>query len=92
MNKIEGRNPVLESLRAGKQMKKIFIKRGISKDPKIHKIIALAAKNKLFVNEVSVLQIQGIGVGLANTIKDNQPLPQGKEVTTKRVIPTLKPY
>ena len=50
-SKIEGRNPVLEALKSGRQIDKIYIKKGeIQGSAK--KIFALARANKIIISEV----------------------------------------
>lgn len=45
--KIEGRNPVLEALRAHKKIKKLFIKQTIEPDQKVSEILELAQKQRI---------------------------------------------
>jgi len=54
MKYLEGRNPVLEGLQAGKQIKHIYFKKGINKDAKIKRILNTATKRKIIVKECSV--------------------------------------
>jgi len=49
---IEGRNPVLEALRAGTQLNKIFLEKGIKFDQKISEISKRAKKKKIRVEFV----------------------------------------
>lgn len=49
---IEGRNPILEALRAETPLQKILIEKNIKKDQKILEIIQLAKKNRLQIQEV----------------------------------------
>ena len=47
---IEGRNPVLEALRAGTPLDKLFLEKNIKVDEKISEILKLAQKNKVKVS------------------------------------------
>jgi 23S rRNA (guanosine2251-2'-O)-methyltransferase len=66
---IEGRNPVLESLRAGANINKIFMNEGSRHDSKVEEILSLAAKQgieikfkpKNFLNKMAQTKIhQGV--------------------------------
>ena len=49
--KIEGRNPVIEAIRSGRTIDKIFVQAG-EKNGSIRKIIAMAKENKIVITEV----------------------------------------
>lgn len=49
-DKVEGRNPVLEALRSGRSINKIFIAKG-DKEGSINQIIALAKEKKVVIQE-----------------------------------------
>ncbi len=53
---IEGRNPVLEALKAGKSIEKIYLQKG-EKQGSVVKIINLAQKNKIPVTEIDKFKI-----------------------------------
>lgn len=44
---IEGRNPVLEALKAGTQIFELFVEEGVRHDEKVDQIFRLSAKNKI---------------------------------------------
>ena len=56
---IEGRNPVLEALKSGKSIEKIYIQKG-EKQGSVVKIINLAQKNKIPVTEVDKNKINSM--------------------------------
>ena len=56
---IEGRNPVLEALKSGKSIEKIYIQKG-EKQGSVVKIISLAQKNKIPVTEVDKNKINSM--------------------------------
>lgn len=49
-NKIEGRNPVIEAIKSGRSIDKIFVQSG-EKNGSIRKVIALAKENKIVIVE-----------------------------------------
>jgi 23S rRNA (guanosine2251-2'-O)-methyltransferase len=56
--KLEGRNPVLEALKAGREIDKIFIQKGASGS--IAKIIGIARDNNIIVQEVERQKLDSI--------------------------------
>ena len=51
LDKIEGRNPILEHLRAGKDINRLFIQKG-DRSGSINEIIALAREKKIVITEI----------------------------------------
>ena len=51
MGKIEGRNPVMEAIKSGRSIDKLYVQSG-DKNGSIRQIIALARKNKIVITEV----------------------------------------
>ena len=51
LDKIEGRNPVLEHLRAGKDINRLYVQKG-DRSGSINEIIALAKEKKVVITEV----------------------------------------
>ena len=51
LSKIEGRNPVMEAIKSGRSIDKLYVQSGV-KNGSIRQIIALARKNKIVITEV----------------------------------------
>ena len=51
LSKIEGRNPVMEAIKSGRSIDKLYVQSG-EKNGSIRQIIALARKNKIVITEV----------------------------------------
>jgi 23S rRNA (guanosine2251-2'-O)-methyltransferase len=56
---LEGRNPVLEALRSGRSINKIFVAKG-EKEGSINQIIAIARDNKIVVQDVERSKLDGM--------------------------------
>jgi 23S rRNA (guanosine2251-2'-O)-methyltransferase len=59
INLIEGRNPVLEALKSGREIDKIFIQKGAG-EGSIRQIIAIAREKKILVKEVDKAKLDGL--------------------------------
>ncbi|MCG8541722.1 MAG: 23S rRNA (guanosine(2251)-2'-O)-methyltransferase RlmB [Clostridia bacterium] len=64
-NIIEGRNPVIEALRSGRDIEKILISKG-NKEGSIKKIMAMAKENRVFVQYVDKNKINQISTSGAH--------------------------
>ena len=51
LDKIEGRNPILEHLRAGKDINRLYVQKG-DRSGSINEIIALAKEKKVVITEI----------------------------------------
>lgn len=60
-NRIEGRNPVIEALKSGRTIDKIFIQSG-EKNGSVKKIIALAREKKIVITEVDRQRLDKLSV------------------------------
>lgn len=58
MRQIEGRNPVLEALRAGTKISKIYFSEHIEKDKRIEEIEALARKKYIKIEEADLSKME----------------------------------
>ncbi|HYE08950.1 MAG TPA: 23S rRNA (guanosine(2251)-2'-O)-methyltransferase RlmB [Patescibacteria group bacterium] len=61
MNLIEGRNPVLEALKSGREIDKIFIQKGAS-EGSIRQIIAIAREKNLLIKEVDKIKLDNLSL------------------------------
>ena len=59
INLIEGRNPVLEALKSGREIDKIFIQKGAG-EGSIRQIIAIAREKKILIKEVDKAKLDGL--------------------------------
>ncbi len=64
-NIIEGRNPVIEALRSGRDIEKILISKG-NKEGSIKKIMAMAKENRVFIQYVDKNKINQISTSGAH--------------------------
>lgn len=64
-NIIEGRNPVMEALRSGRDIEKILISKG-NKEGSIKKIMAMAKENRVFIQYVDKNKINQISTSGAH--------------------------
>ncbi len=67
-NIIEGRNPVIEALRSGRDIEKILISKG-NKEGSIKKIMAMAKENRVFIqyvdkNKINQISTSGVHQGV----------------------------
>ena len=60
-NRIEGRNPVLEALKSGREIDKIFVQSG-EKNGSLKKIIAVAREKKIVVTETERRRLDAMSV------------------------------
>lgn len=60
-NKIEGRNPVIEAIKSGRTIDKLFVQSG-EKNGSIKKIIALAREKKIVITEVDRQRLDKLSV------------------------------
>ena len=63
--KLEGRNPVMEALKAGRTIDKILVSKG-EKEGSIRKIIAMAKEKNIIVQEVDRAKLDSISVTRAH--------------------------
>ncbi len=61
INLIEGRNPVLEALKSGREIDKIFIQKGAG-EGSIRQIIAMAREKNILIKEVDKAKLDGLSV------------------------------
>lgn len=61
INLIEGRNPVLEALKSGREIDKIFIQKGAN-EGSIRQIIAIAREKNLLIKEVDKIKLDNLSV------------------------------
>lgn len=61
INLIEGRNPVLEALKSGREIDKIFIQKGAS-EGSIRQIIAIAREKNLLIKEVDKAKLDNLSL------------------------------
>lgn len=61
INLIEGRNPVLEALKSGREIDKIFIQKGAN-EGSIRQIIAIAREKNLLIKEVDKVKLDNLSV------------------------------
>jgi 23S rRNA (guanosine2251-2'-O)-methyltransferase len=61
INLIEGRNPVLEALKSGREIDKIFIQKGAS-EGSIRQIIAIAREKNLLIKEVDKIKLDNLSL------------------------------
>lgn len=66
INLIEGRNPVLEALKSGREIDKLFIQKGITQGS-IRQIIAIAREKNILIKEVDKAKLDGL-----STTKNHQ--------------------
>lgn len=66
INLIEGRNPVLEALKSGREIDKLFIQKGITQGS-IRQIIAIAKEKNILIKEVDKAKLDGL-----STTKNHQ--------------------
>lgn len=59
INLIEGRNPVLEALKSGREIDKIFVQKGVG-EGSIRQIIAIAREKKILIKEVDKAKLDGL--------------------------------
>jgi 23S rRNA (guanosine2251-2'-O)-methyltransferase len=59
INLIEGRNPVLEALKSGREIDKIFVQKG-ALEGSIRQIIAIAREKKILIKEVDKAKLDGL--------------------------------
>ncbi len=59
INLIEGRNPVLEALKSGREIDKIFVQKDAG-EGSIRQIIAIAREKKLLIKEVDKAKLDGL--------------------------------
>ncbi len=59
INLIEGRNPVLEALKSGREIDKIFVQKGVG-EGSIRQIIAIARDKKILIKEVDKAKLDGL--------------------------------
>lgn len=61
INLIEGRNPVLEALKSGREIDKIFVQKGAN-EGSIRQIIAIAREKNLLIKEVDKVKLDNLSV------------------------------
>jgi 23S rRNA (guanosine2251-2'-O)-methyltransferase len=61
INLIEGRNPVLEALKSGREIDKIFIQKGAN-EGSIRQIIAIAREKNLLIKEVDKIKLDNLSL------------------------------
>jgi 23S rRNA (guanosine2251-2'-O)-methyltransferase len=66
INLVEGRNPVLEALKSGREIDKLFIQKGITQGS-IRQIIAIAKDRNILIKEVDKAKLDGL-----STTKNHQ--------------------
>lgn len=59
INLIEGRNPVLEALKSGREIEKIFVQKGAG-EGSIRQIIAIAREKGILIKEVDKAKLDGL--------------------------------
>jgi len=59
INLIEGRNPVLEALKSGREIDKLFVQKGIGQGS-IRQIIAIAREKNILIKEVDRAKLDGL--------------------------------
>lgn len=59
INLIEGRNPVLEALKSGREIEKIFVQKGVG-EGSIRQIIAIAREKRILIKEVDKAKLDGL--------------------------------
>jgi 23S rRNA (guanosine2251-2'-O)-methyltransferase len=59
INLIEGRNPVIEALKSGREIEKIFVQKGVG-EGSIRQIIAIAREKKILIKEVDKAKLDGL--------------------------------
>jgi 23S rRNA (guanosine2251-2'-O)-methyltransferase len=59
INLIEGRNPVLEALKSGREIDKLFVQKGVG-EGSIRQIIAIAREKKILIKEVDKAKLDGL--------------------------------
>ena len=59
INLIEGRNPVLEALKSGREIDKLFVQKGET-EGSIRQIIAIAREKKILIKEVDKAKLDGL--------------------------------
>ncbi|MDD4504027.1 MAG: 23S rRNA (guanosine(2251)-2'-O)-methyltransferase RlmB [Clostridiaceae bacterium] len=59
INLIEGRNPVIEALKSGREIDKIFVQKGVG-EGSIRQIIAIAREKKILIKEVDKAKLDGL--------------------------------
>ena len=59
INLIEGRNPVLEALKSGREIDKLFLQKGAI-EGSVRQIIAIAREKKILIKEVDKAKLDGI--------------------------------
>ncbi|MGE5631550.1 MAG: 23S rRNA (guanosine(2251)-2'-O)-methyltransferase RlmB [Caulobacteraceae bacterium] len=66
INLIEGRNPVLEALKSGREIDKLFVQKGVGQGS-IRQIIAIAREKNILIKEVDRAKLDGL-----STTKNHQ--------------------
>lgn len=61
INLIEGRNPVLEALKSGREIDKIFVQKGAN-EGSIRQIIAIAREKNILIKEVDKVKLENLSV------------------------------
>lgn len=61
INLIEGRNPVLEALKSGREIDKLFVQKGAS-EGSIRQIIAIAREKNILIKEVDKIKLDNLSV------------------------------
>jgi 23S rRNA (guanosine2251-2'-O)-methyltransferase len=59
INLIEGRNSVIEALKSGREIEKIFVQKGVT-EGSIRQIIAIAREKKILIKEVDKAKLDGL--------------------------------
>lgn len=59
INLIEGRNPVLEALKSGREIDKLFVQKGVG-EGSIRQIIAIAREKKILIKEVDKAKLDAL--------------------------------
>ncbi|KUO68103.1 MAG: RNA methyltransferase [Clostridia bacterium BRH_c25] len=59
INLIEGRNPVLEALKSGREIDKLFVQKNVG-EGSIRQIIAIAREKKILIKEVDKAKLDGL--------------------------------
>lgn len=59
INLIEGRNSVIEALKSGREIEKIFVQKGVG-EGSIRQIIAIAREKKILIKEVDKAKLDGL--------------------------------
>ncbi len=59
INLIEGRNSVLEALKSGREIEKLFVQKGVG-EGSIRQIIAIAREKKILIKEVDKAKLDGL--------------------------------